>query len=68
MIADTAEELHRMAELIGMRRRWVQCEGTEREHYDISMESRDKAIDLGAVAVTRRELVMKIRAKRELPF
>ena len=64
MIADTTEELHRMAESIGMRRRWVQSAETPNEHYDISIEARAVAIELGAVAITRRQLVMKIREKR----
>jgi hypothetical protein len=64
MIADTTEELHRMAESIGLRRRWVQNAGTPSEHYDISLESRAKAIELGAIAVTRRDLVTRIREKR----
>jgi hypothetical protein len=64
MIADTPEELHAMAQAIGIRRRWVQRAGTSREHYDISIETRAIAIRFGAVAITRRELVLKIREKR----
>ena len=66
MIADTSDELHRMAEAVGMRRRWVQNAGTPREHYDISIEARAAAIELGAIAITRRQLVMRVREKRSL--
>ncbi|MEO7083064.1 MAG: DUF4031 domain-containing protein [Gemmatimonadaceae bacterium] len=64
MIADSPDELHRMATAIGLARRWVQFPGTAREHYDISIETRAIAVQLGAVAVTRRELIMRIREKR----
>jgi Protein of unknown function (DUF4031) len=57
MIADTSEELHAMAEKIGVARRWVQDAGGVHEHYDICLQMRAKAVKLGAKEITTRELV-----------
>jgi hypothetical protein len=56
MIADTKEELLAMADKIGVARRWIQDEDTPREHFDICMSARAKAIKSGAKAVNFREL------------
>lgn len=60
MMADTAEELHAMADRIGVARRHFQG-----DHYDVCMEKRAIAISLGAVAVTMRELARWRMAKRQ---
>jgi hypothetical protein len=52
MAADTVEELHEMARQIGSQRGWFQG-----DHYDIPIFRRRLAIALGAVEVTRREMV-----------
>lgn len=51
MIADTDEELHRMADRIGVKRKWFQG-----DHYDISMLKRTAAIHYGAIAIPWRTL------------
>ncbi len=51
MIADTEAELHSMADRIGVARRWYQG-----DHYDICLSLRSRAIALGAVEVTLRQL------------
>lgn len=51
MVADTPEELHRMADIIGIHRRWFQG-----DHYDISKGKRDLAIAAGAIPLTQVEL------------
>lgn len=56
MIADTTEELLRMAYKIGVNRKWIQDKGTAKEHFDISLSKRKKAIELGAKEITWREL------------
>lgn len=53
MFADTAAELHEMAEAIGMKRAWYQPSSFP--HYDVSLSRRKVALELGAVEVTRRE-------------
>jgi hypothetical protein len=52
MLADTHDELLAMADKIGMQRRWIQHEGTYKEHFDISLTKRALAISHGAVAIT----------------
>lgn len=56
MIADTTAELHEMAQKIGVARRWVQNAGTNREHYDICLSKRERAVRLGAKEITWSEL------------
>ena len=68
LVADTLDELHAMADRIGVARRWVQHaeRGKGWVHYDISMEKRQLAIAAGAVPITMRQLaMMTYRWKRE---
>ncbi|MEH6490721.1 DUF4031 domain-containing protein [Halopseudomonas sp.] len=56
MIADTEEELHQMADAIGVSRRWWQSpESTSGSHYDIALSKRALAVKAGAKEVTLRE-------------
>ncbi len=64
MIADTSEELHAMADAIGVDRRWCQHRGTHREHYDIAMTKRKLAVKRGAVQVTWEELGRMVHERR----
>jgi Protein of unknown function (DUF4031) len=59
MIADTEAELHAMADAIGVARRWYQ-----RDHYDICKSKRARALQLGAVSVTLRQLGRMVLLKR----
>jgi hypothetical protein len=59
MAADTIEELHTFGAAIGCRRSWFQG-----DHYDIPLFRRAKAVRLGAVEVTRREMVRLLRWRR----
>ena len=62
MIADTVEELHEMAERIGMRSEWFQASPPSSfPHYDVSLSKRREAVRLGAVLMNRREIGEKIR-------
>ena len=65
MVADTTEELLSMADWIGLERRWIQHEGTYREHFDVSLAKRKKAVKLGAKEVSVRDLVLKVMEKRK---
>lgn len=47
MTADSLEELHNMAALIGMKRSWFQ--DTTVPHYDLVFSRRQKALELGAI-------------------
>jgi hypothetical protein len=56
MMADTTEELLEIADKIGLARKWIQYPGTNREHFDVCMSKRKKAIQFGAKEITWREL------------
>lgn len=65
MIADTDAELHAMADAIGVARRWHQRPPkVSHSHYDISLSMRAKAVGLGAVEVTLRQLAMMVMVRR----
>jgi len=48
MIADTPDELHAMAERIGMRRTWYQTRASF-PHYDVAKGRREATIEAGAI-------------------
>lgn len=50
------DELHEFAERLGIPRR-----GFQGDHYDVPTEWREKALALGAEAVTSRELLQRLR-------
>lgn len=62
MLADTLEELHAMADALGLRRAWFQPLSTP--HYDIPQSKRRLAIELGAIEADRRQTVEIIRRLR----
>ena len=55
MIADTDEELHALADAIGVARRWFQKPGTWGRHYDIATSKRALAVKAGAIEITMRQ-------------
>ena len=55
MVADTEEELHEVADKIGMKREWFQDKSMP--HYDVGMGKRALAVEQGAVEITMRELI-----------
>lgn len=55
LIADTDEELHAMADKIGVARKWHQGPPRHDSHYDIAMAMRAKAVAAGAVEITLRQ-------------
>lgn len=56
MLADTDEELHAMADKIGVSRQWWQSpEKTSGSHYDIALSKRALAVQAGAKEVTWRQ-------------
>ena len=58
MVADSFEELHRMADAIGIGRRHFQ-----KDHYDICKSKRKEAVRLGAVGYAEREIVRIINRR-----
>jgi hypothetical protein len=65
MSADSTEELLAMVDRIGVQRKWLQSAGTWKEHFDICLSKRAKAVKAGAIEVTMRQLVTQQIAKRE---
>ncbi len=60
MMADTDDELHQMADEIGMKEEWYQ-----HDHYDIALSRRKIAVQLGAVEITMRDMARKRRIWRQ---
>jgi hypothetical protein len=60
MIADTEQELHDMAQVIGVKRKWFQNKASF-PHYDICQNSKLKALENGAIELQRRPFVYKMR-------
>jgi hypothetical protein len=66
MIADTPDELHAMADRIGIQRRWFQAPPTASFwHYDIAKSKRALAVASGAIDCDRNDFVAALRRIRE---
>ncbi len=61
LMADTLAELHAMAQQLGIPRRAFQNK-TSGAHYDVPSELRERAIALGAVAISRHLDRAQVRA------
>lgn len=56
LVADTLEELHAMADQIGVARRWYQGPPVTRHpHYDICLSKRAAAVRAGAQEISMRQ-------------
>lgn len=56
MVADSIEELHAFADLLGMKREWFQDKRLP--HYDMNAKRRERALKLGALKIeSRRQLI-----------
>lgn len=56
MLADTDDELHAMADRIGVARKWWQSPHVSSgSHYDIALSKRAQAVAAGAVEITWRQ-------------
>jgi Protein of unknown function (DUF4031) len=66
MQSDTLEELHAMADQLGLRRSSFQSKPNRpwHDHYDLTRSKRDQAIRLGAVSITWREAGTRNRQAR----
>jgi protein involved in temperature-dependent protein secretion len=62
LIADSVEELIEFAIAMGMREEWFQAKSTP--HFDLTASGRELALQNGAVELTQRELVQKLRELR----
>jgi hypothetical protein len=66
MVADTNAELLRMAEAIGVDKRHIQKAGTAYEHFDVSKGARAKAVNLGAIEVSSRDIGRMVLRRKAL--
>ena len=61
LMADTLDELHAMAERLGVPRRAFQDKRSG-AHYDLTEELREQALRLGAIAISRHRDRDQVRA------
>ncbi|MFC3550418.1 DUF4031 domain-containing protein [Lysobacter cavernae] len=61
LMADRLDELHAMAERLGLPRRAFQNK-TSGAHYDVPAQLRERALALGAVAISRHRDRAQVRA------
>lgn len=62
LIADSVEELMEFAVAMGLRPEWFQPKSTP--HFDLTADGRSQAVAQGAIELTNRELIAKIRELR----
>ena len=63
LLADSLDELHTMADTVGLKRKWFQTNPIP--HYDLCKSYRIKAISFGAKEIGRKETVTLIRSWKE---
>lgn len=69
MTADTTEELKAFAKKIGLRASWIQNEGTNIEHFDLTEGKRRQAVKAGALEITWRETAIQLSCRAHgVPF
>ena len=61
MLADSLDELHAMAERIGIHRRHFQNAGRW-QHYDICKAKRALALRYGAISLDSKSIIRRLRA------
>lgn len=64
LFADTLDELHDIAQRIGLRREWFQ-DRRDFPHYDINATKRAMAVKLGAIEATTKFVVDTLRNNRQ---
>ena len=58
LVSDTSlEELHALARKAG-----IPARGFDKDHYDVPAETIDRLVELGAIPVSSRELIIRLRA------
>jgi len=63
LIADSVEELKTFAVNMGLRVEWFQHKSSP--HFDLTAEAREIAVQHGAIELSNREFVAKIRELRK---
>ena len=62
MLTTDIDELHKMADLIGLKKAWFQDKSFP--HYDVTRSKRSLAVGLGAVEIELGELPPDIRMRK----
>jgi len=65
MVADTSRELKEMAKKIGVKEKWIQGQGTYKEHFDVCLSKRKLALANGAIEISREQLFSILEKKRK---
>lgn len=65
MFADSRDELLAMADKIGVQRKWLQHPGTIKEHFDICLSKKARAISFGAIEIDYPNDVAELMRKRK---
>ena len=66
MISDgTTEALIAFALQLGLKREWLQDQGTYREHFDLTAGKREEAVRKGAHELSVKDFVGMLQKKRE---
>lgn len=65
LLADTDDELHAMADRIGVPMAWHQWVGSDGSHYVIARSMRQLAIQYGAVPISCRQAAMMVANRRK---
>lgn len=63
LVADTIEELHEFAQLLGLKREWFQ-HAASYPHYDVTIEVRQIALSIGALEGNRAEIITCARTMK----
>jgi hypothetical protein len=63
MIADSTEELNKMADTIRVSRKHIQNKGKYNEHFDICLSKKKLALAAGAKEISSRELVAILKQR-----
>ena len=65
LMADTPAELAKFAGDLGLSVDWLQHAGSHREHYDVTDQTRRRAIELGAVPISYPRGTAELLARKK---
>lgn len=65
MTDGTTDELLNFAKQLGLRPNWIQKKNTPYEHFDLSPSIREKAVTIGAIEISSKEMVKHCIRKRQ---
>ena len=63
LVAESLDELHRFAARLGLRRNWFQDKASY-PHYDVTTTVRQRALRLGALPGTKKQIIASAKLLR----